>query len=88
MLDCIIINYAFTTLQVNPVKRITIQGILEHEWFKVDFPEHLFPPLGDMTVVQIDSSVIAEVCQKLKVPAADVLAAVKLVALCTYGWKY
>lgn len=59
------------------MKRITIQSILEHEWFKQDLPEHLFPPLGEMTTTQIDSSVIAEVCQKLSVPASDVMAAVK-----------
>lgn len=62
---------------MNPVKRITIQAIVEHEWFKQDLPEHLFPPLGEMIATQIDSSVIAEVCQKLNVPAAEVMAAVK-----------
>ena len=61
------------------MKRITISGIVDHEWFKQDLPEHLFPPLGEIGVTQIDSSVIAEVCQKLNVPAADVLAAIKLV---------
>ena len=63
--------------QVNPVKRITIQSMIEHEWFKQDLPDHLFPPLGEMTTTQIDSSVIAEVCQKLSVPPGDVMAAVK-----------
>ena len=32
--------------QVNPVKRITIDGIREHDWFKVDLPPHLFPLPG------------------------------------------
>lgn len=59
------------------MKRITVQGIVDHEWFKQDLPEHLFPPLGDIGMAQIDSSVIAEVCQKLSVPATDVMAAVK-----------
>lgn len=52
---------------------------MEHEWFKPDLPDHLFPPLGEMNIAQIDSNVIAEVCQKLNVPAADVMAAIKLV---------
>lgn len=59
------------------MKRITIQSIVEHEWFKQDLPEQLFPPLGEMVATQIDSSVIAEVCQKLNVPAYDVMAAIK-----------
>jgi len=62
---------------VNPVKRITIQGIVEHEWFRQDLPEHLFPPLGEMGVAQIDSTVIADVCRLLDVPANDVMAAVR-----------
>lgn len=59
------------------MKRITIQGVVEHEWFAQDLPEHLCPPLGDVNTAQIDSSVIAEVCQKLNVPATEVLAAIK-----------
>lgn len=64
------------------MKRITIQGIVEHEWFKQDLPEHLFPILGEIGTDQIDSSVIAEVCQKLSVPASDVMAAIKYVHTC------
>ena len=65
------------------MKRITIQGIVEHEWFKQDMPEKLFPHLGEISTAQIDSSVIAEVCQKLNVPASDVMAAIKCVHTCT-----
>ena len=63
------------------MKRITIQGIVEHEWFKQNLPEHLFPPLGEMATTQIDSSVIAEVCQKLNVSAADVMGALRYVII-------
>ncbi len=59
------------------MKRITISDLVEHEWFKQDLPDHLFPPLGEIATTQIDSSVIAEVCQKLNVPASDVMAAIK-----------
>lgn len=69
----------FCIVQVNPVKRITIQSIVEHEWFKQDLLEQLFPPLGEISATQIDSSTVAEVCQKLSVSAADVMAAIKLV---------
>ena len=64
-------------LQVNPVKRITIQQIREHEWFKQDVPEYLFPPLGETNHAQIDSSALAEVCQKLSVPPQEVVMAIR-----------
>ena len=66
-----------TPLQVNPVKRITIQQIREHEWFKQDVPEYLFPPLGETNHAQIDSSALAEVCQKLSVPPQEVVMAIR-----------
>ena len=59
-------------LQVNPVKRITIQGIREHLWFQEDLPSYLFPLPGDIDSTQIDSAALAEVCQKLSVKAAEV----------------
>lgn len=64
------------------MKRITIANLVDHEWFKQDLPDYLFPSLGELTITQIDSSVVAEVCQKLNVPAADVMAAIKYV--CTH----
>ncbi len=62
---------------MNPVKRITVQGIVEHEWFRQDLPEYLCPLLGEMGVAEIDSNVIADVCRLLDVPANDVMAAVR-----------
>jgi len=64
-------------LQVNPVKRITIQGIKEHKWFMEDLPAYLFPLPGDKDSAQIDAVVLAEVCQKLSVSPGEVLAAVR-----------
>ena len=61
------------------MKRLTIQGIMDHEWFKVDLPEELFPLLGEVGMAEIDSSVIAEVCQKLNVSAHDIMVAIKYV---------
>ena len=59
------------------MKRITVNDVVEHEWFKQDLPEELFPPLGEVNTTQIDSSVIAEVCQKLSVSASEVMAAIR-----------
>ena len=49
------------------MKRITILGIMEHAWFKVD----------DTAVSQIDSVALSEVCQKLSVPAHEVIGALR-----------
>ena len=68
-------------VQVSPVKRITIQAIMEHDWFNQDLPEDLFPPLGEMNTTQIDSSVVAEVCQKLKVSSTNVLEALRFASM-------
>ena len=54
------------------MKRITIQGIKEHRWFMEDLPTYLFPLPGERDATQIDSTVLAEVCQKLSVSAAEV----------------
>ncbi|XP_064389365.1 5'-AMP-activated protein kinase catalytic subunit alpha-2-like [Halichondria panicea] len=64
-------------LQVSPVKRITIDGIREHDWFNVDLPPHLFPQPGDGYCTQIDTSCVATVCQKLSVTSAEVLASLR-----------
>lgn len=54
------------------MKRITIQGIKEHRWFMEDLPTYLFPLPGERDATQIDSTVLAEVCQKLSVSAVEV----------------
>ncbi len=63
--------------QVNPVKRITIQGIKDHAWFKEDLSPYLFPLPGHNAATQIDSGALSEVSQKLSVPVAEVIAAVR-----------
>ena len=62
--------------QVNPVRRITIQGIRDHAWFTVGLPDYLFP-LGDTADSQMDSLALSEVCQKLGVPPHEVVVAVR-----------
>ena len=77
---CKVLNWLFTFclhIQVNPVKRITIDGISQHEWFKEELPDYLFPLPGEHIHTEIDSSVLAEVCQKLSVSPSDVLAAIR-----------
>ena len=65
-------------LQADPVKRITIQQIKDHEWFQQDLPEYLFPESSqDSTGKTIDPAVVSEVCQKLSVKMQEVVEAVQ-----------
>ena len=65
-------------LQVNPVKRITIQQIKDHEWFQKDLPDYLFPQYNqDTTNNAIDLAAVNEVCQKLAVKMQEVVAAIQ-----------
>lgn len=64
-------------LQVNPVKRFTIQQIREHSWFIIDLPQYLFPLPGEHEHNQMDANVLGEVCQKFNVEAEDVITAVR-----------
>ena len=41
-----LISLINTCVQVSPVKRITIEGIRQHEWFMEDLPAYLFPLPG------------------------------------------
>lgn len=63
--------------QVNPVRRVTIQQIREHSWFRQDLPKYLFPLPGEHDYNQIDTNVLSEVCQKLSVSSEEVLTALR-----------
>ena len=72
------VDLVMSMLQVDPIKRITIQQIKDHEWFQQDLPEHLFPQKDlDNTSDTIDPAVINEVCQKLGVKMEEVVAAMQ-----------
>ena len=66
-----------TVLQVNPVRRMTIQQIRDHTWFRQELPKYLFPLPGDQDYKQIDTNVLSEVCQKLSVNSEEVLTALR-----------
>ncbi|KAK2167663.1 hypothetical protein LSH36_25g00008 [Paralvinella palmiformis] len=59
-------------LLVDPLKRATIKDIREHDWFKIDLPEYLFPPQSDVDASIVDTEVIREVCDKCKVTEEEV----------------
>lgn len=71
-------------LQVDPMKRATMDDIKNHEWFKKDLPAYLFPPpneadasIVDIDAVQVSRSAIPEFIRlysrRLSVKACDLI---------------
>ncbi|CAF2978994.1 unnamed protein product [Rotaria socialis] len=65
-------------LTVDPVRRATIKEIREHEWFKVNLPDYLFPKTGEEGTNIVDLDAIQEVCEKFGVTDAEVQEALLL----------
>jgi len=66
------VNLVKRMLQVDPIKRATIKDVREHEWFKIDLPEYLFPSASDVDASVVDTDAIREVCEKCQVSEQDV----------------
>ncbi|KAG2461595.1 AAPK2 kinase, partial [Polypterus senegalus] len=66
-------NLLMLMLQVDPLKRATIRDIREHEWFKLDLPDYLFPedPAYDANV--IDEEAVRETCEKFECSEVEVM---------------
>ncbi|XP_077290028.1 AMP-activated protein kinase alpha subunit isoform X2 [Arctopsyche grandis] len=59
-------------LQVDPMKRASIEDIKKHEWFQKDLSEYLFPSPIEQDSSIIDTSAILEVCDKFGVKENEV----------------
>ena len=59
-------------LQVDPLKRSTIAQIREHDWFKKDLADYLFPSPHEQDASIVDMDVIYEVCNKFDVSEEEV----------------
>ncbi|CAF1457437.1 unnamed protein product [Adineta steineri] len=59
-------------LTVDPVRRATIKEIREHEWFKVNLPDYLFPKTCEEGTNIIDLDAIQEVCEKFGISDSEV----------------
>ncbi|XP_046963689.1 5'-AMP-activated protein kinase catalytic subunit alpha-2 isoform X2 [Vanessa cardui] len=59
-------------LQVDPMKRATIEDVKKHEWFQKDLPGYLFPSPVEQDSSVIDTEAIAEVCDKFGVRENEV----------------
>eukprot|EP00794_Sanderia_malayensis_P008006 gene8006-8865_t len=58
-------------LQVDPMKRATMDFIKDQEWFKVDLPAYLFPSM-DHDGNSLDEEALNEICEKFGVEESDV----------------
>lgn len=68
-----VVNLLTHMLQVDPIKRATIQDIIQHEWFRKDLPAYLFPSAPDSANGSaIDYEIIGEICDKFGVTEQDV----------------
>ncbi|GAB6031636.1 5-AMP-activated protein kinase, catalytic [Chamberlinius hualienensis] len=59
-------------LQVDPMKRATIEDIKNHEWFQKDLPAYLFPPATEQDSSVIDADAVKELCEKFGVKEIEV----------------
>jgi len=59
-------------LQVDPMKRATVEDIKKHEWFQKDLPAYLFPSPADQDTSIIEQDAVSEVCEKFNVKEEEV----------------
>ncbi len=50
-------------LTVDPLKRATIKEIREHDWFKINLPDYLFPKPSQENLNIIDVEAVLEICE-------------------------
>ncbi|CAF0761019.1 unnamed protein product [Brachionus calyciflorus] len=54
-------------LTVDPLKRATVKEIKEHEWFKINLPDYLFPKQSQENLNIFDADAVVEICEKFNV---------------------
>lgn len=59
-------------LTVDPLKRATIKDIREHEWFKINLPDYLFPKPSTENINIVDIEAVLEICEKFSVDESSV----------------
>lgn len=53
-------------LTVDPMKRATIKDIREHDWFKQNLPDYLFPKPAPENLNIVDIEAVLEICEVYK----------------------
>ncbi|KAI6182839.1 5'-AMP-activated protein kinase catalytic subunit alpha-2 [Aphelenchoides bicaudatus] len=71
-LDKPVVNLLLHMLQVDPLKRATIKDVINHDWFRVNLPAYLFPPVaeGDASIIDIDA--VRDVAYRFKTTEEEV----------------
>ncbi|UYV80642.1 PRKAA1 [Cordylochernes scorpioides] len=62
-------------MQVDPMKRATMEDIKNDEWFKKDLPAYLFPPPNESDASVVDLEAVNVVCDKFGVTDKEVRGA-------------
>jgi len=67
-----VVNLLLHMLQVDSIKRATIKDVINHEWFRINLPAYLFPPIneGDASIIDIDA--VRDVSYRFNVSEEDV----------------
>jgi len=67
-----VVNLLCSMLQIDPMKRASIEDIKKHEWFQKDCPAYLFPSPVEQDSSVIDTEAVFEVCDKFGVKEQEV----------------
>jgi 5'-AMP-activated protein kinase catalytic alpha subunit len=67
-----VVGLLFHMLQVDPMKRATIEDVKKHDWFQKDLPAYLFPSPVDQDTSIIETDAVFEVCEKFGVKEGEV----------------
>ncbi|XP_056636460.1 5'-AMP-activated protein kinase catalytic subunit alpha-2 [Diorhabda carinulata] len=67
-----VVNLLCQMLQVDPMKRASIEDTKKHEWFQKDCPAYLFPSPVEQDASVIDTDAVREVCDKFGVQEEEV----------------
>lgn len=70
-----VVSLLVVMLEVDPLKRATIEDIKGHDWLKKELPAYLFPQPNEADASSIDMDAVKEICQKFAVCERDVNSA-------------
>lgn len=71
-LNKMVVTLLCSMLQIDPMKRASIEDIKKHDWFQKDCPAYLFPSPVEQDSSIIDTEAIFEVCDKFGVKDTEV----------------
>lgn len=70
-----VVNLILHMLQVDPMKRATLKEVINHDWFRIELPAYLFPPINESEASIVDIDAVREVCHRYNVTEDDVTTA-------------